>query len=68
MAKYTNMAGFKGVTEEDAEETSEKLPRPLFFLIIGGVAVVIIVAFLIVHPFPPITEVQPRRMKLRQLQ
>ena len=51
MAKYTNMAGFKGVTEEDAEETSEKLPRPLFFLIIGGVAVVIIVAFLIVHAF-----------------
>ena len=51
MAKYTNMAGFKGVTEEDAEETSEKLPRPLFFLIIGGVAVVIFVAFLIVHAF-----------------
>ncbi len=51
MAKYTNMAGFKGVSEEDAEETIEKLPRPLFFLIIGGVAVVIIVAFLIVHAF-----------------
>ena len=51
MAKYTNMAGFKGVSEEDAEETSEKLPRPLSFLIIGGVAVVIIVAFLIVHAF-----------------
>ena len=51
MAKYTNMAGFKGVSEEDAEETSEKLPRPLFFLMIGGVAVVIIVAFLIVHAF-----------------
>ena len=49
MAKYTNMAGFKGVSEEDAEETIEKLPRPLFFLIIGGVAVVTIVAFLIVH-------------------
>ncbi len=53
MAKYTNMAGFKGVSEEDAEETIEKLPRPLFFLIIGGVAVVIIVAFLIVHAFSP---------------
>jgi len=51
VAKYTNMAGFKGVSEEDAEETIEKLPRPLFFLIIGGVAVVIIVAFLIVHAF-----------------
>ena len=49
MAKYTNTAGFKGVSEEDAEETIEKLPRPLFFLIIGGVAVVTIVAFLIVH-------------------
>ncbi len=49
MAKYTNMAGFKGVSEGDTEETSERLPRPLFFLIIGGVAVVIIVAFLIVH-------------------
>ena len=49
MAKYTNTAGFKGVSEEDAEETSEKLPRPLFFLIIGGVAVVLVVAFLIVH-------------------
>lgn len=51
MAKYTNTAGFKGVSEEDVEETSEKLPRPLFFLIIGGVAVVIFVAFLIVHAF-----------------
>lgn len=51
MAKYTNMAGLKGVSEEDTEESSEKLPRPLFFLIIGGVAVVIIVAFLIVHAF-----------------
>ena len=51
MAKYTNTAGFKGVSEEDAEETIEKLPRPLFFLIIGGVAVVIIVAFLFVHAF-----------------
>ena len=51
MAKYTNTAGFKGVYEEDAEETIEKLPRPLFFLIIGGVAVVIIVAFLFVHAF-----------------
>lgn len=51
MAKYTNMAGFKGVSEEDAEETSEKLPRPLFFLIIGGGAVVLVVAFLIVHAF-----------------
>ena len=49
MAKYTNMAGFKGVSEENTEESTEKLPRPLFFLIIGGVAVVIIVAFLIVH-------------------
>ncbi len=51
MAKYTNMAGFKGVSENDKEEASEKLPRPLFFLIIGGVAVVIFVAFLIVHAF-----------------
>lgn len=51
MAKYTNMAGLKGVSEEDAEESSEKLPRPLFFLIIGGGAVVLVVAFLIVHAF-----------------
>ena len=49
MAKYTNMAGFKGVSEEDAEETSVKLPRPLFFLIIGGIVAVVVVAFLIVH-------------------
>ena len=49
MAKYTNTAGFKGVSEEDAEETIEKLPRPLFFLIIGGIVAVVVVAFLIVH-------------------
>ena len=49
MAKYTNTAGFKGVSEEDTEETREKLPRPLFFLIIGGIVAVVVVAFLIVH-------------------
>ena len=49
MAKYTNMAGFKGVSENDTEEASEKLPRPLFFLIIGGIVAVVVVAFLIVH-------------------
>ena len=49
MAKYTNTAGFKGVSEEDTEETSERLPRPLFFLIIGGVVAIVVVAFLIVH-------------------
>ena len=49
MAKYTNTAGFKGVSEEDTEETSERLPRPLFFLIIGGVVAIVVVAFLIIH-------------------
>lgn len=49
MAKYTNTAGFKGVSENDTEEASEKLPRPLFFLMIGGIFVVVVVAFLIVH-------------------
>lgn len=49
MAKYTNMAGFKGVSEENTEESTEKLPRPLFFLIIGGIVAVVVVAFLIVH-------------------
>ena len=49
MAKYTNTAGFKGVSEEDTEETSERLPRSLFFLIIGGVVAIVVVAFLIVH-------------------
>ena len=49
MAKYTNTAGFKGVSEEDTEESTEKLPRPLFFLIIGGIVAVVVVAFLIVH-------------------
>ena len=51
MAKYTNMAGFKGVSEENTEESTEKLPRPLFFLIIGGIVAVVVVAFLIVHAF-----------------
>ncbi len=51
MAKYTNTAGFKGVSEEDAEETTEKLPRPLFFLIIGGIVAGVVFAFLIVHAF-----------------
>ena len=51
MAKYTNMAGFKGVSEEDTEESTEKLPRSLFFLIIGGVVAIVVVAFLIVHAF-----------------
>lgn len=49
MAKYTNTAGFKGVSEEYTEESTEKLPRPLFFLIIGGIVAVVVVAFLIVH-------------------
>lgn len=49
MAKYTNMAGFKGVSENDTEEASEKLPRPLFFLMIGGIVAIVVVAFLIVH-------------------
>ena len=51
MAKYTNTAGFKGVSEEDTEETSERLPRSLFFLIIGGVVAIVVVAFLIVYAF-----------------
>ena len=49
MAKYTNTAGFKGVSENDTEEASEKLPRPLFFLMIGSIVAVVVVAFLIVH-------------------
>lgn len=49
MAKYTNTAGFKSVSEEDVKETSGKLPRPVFFLIIVGVLAFIAVAFLIVH-------------------
>ena len=49
MEKYTNTAGFKGVSEENTEESTEKLPRPLFFLIIGGIVAVVVVAFLIVH-------------------
>ena len=49
MAKYTNTAGFKGVSENDTQEASERLPRPLFFLIIGGIVAVVVVAFLVVH-------------------
>ena len=49
MAKYTNTAGFKGVSKNDTEEASEKLPRPLFFLMIGSIVAVVVVAFLIVH-------------------
>lgn len=49
MAKYTNTAGFKGVSENDTQEASERLPRPLFFLMIGGIVAVVVVAFLIVH-------------------
>lgn len=49
MAKYTNTAGFKDVSEEDTEETSERLPRLLFFLMIGGIVAVVVVAFLVVH-------------------
>ena len=29
MAKYTNTAGFKAISNENTEEPSEKLPRPL---------------------------------------
>ena len=49
MAKYTNAAGFKAITAENAEEECERLPRLFVFLIIGGAAAVIIVIFLIVH-------------------
>lgn len=49
MAKYTNTAGFKAVSEENTEESNEKLPRPLMFLIIGGIVVVGFIAFLMIH-------------------
>ena len=49
MAKYTNTAGFKAVSEENTEEPNEKLPRPLLFLIIGGIVVVGFIAFLMIH-------------------
>ena len=40
MAKYTNTAGFKAISNENTEEPSEKLPRPLLFLIVGGIIVI----------------------------
>ena len=49
MAKYTNTAGFKAVSEENTEESNEKFPRPLLFLIIGGIVVVGFIAFLMIH-------------------
>ncbi len=49
MAKYTNTAGFKAVSEENTEEPNEKLPRPLLFLIIGGIVVIGFIAFLMIH-------------------
>ena len=49
MAKYTNTAGFKAISKENTEESNEKLPRPLMFLIIGGIVVVGFIAFLIIH-------------------
>lgn len=49
MAKYTNTAGFKAISNENTEEPNEKLPRPLLFLIIGGIVVIGFIAFLIIH-------------------
>ena len=40
MAKYTNTAGFKAISNENTEEPSEKLPRALLFLIIGGIIII----------------------------
>ena len=49
MAKYTNTAGFKALSEENTEEPNEKLPRPLLFLIIGGIIIIGFIAFLMIH-------------------
>ena len=49
MAKYTNTAGFKAISNENTEEPNEKLPRPLLFLIIGGIIIVGFIAFLMIH-------------------
>ena len=49
MAKYTNTAGFKAIFNENTEEPSEKLPRPLLFLIVGGIIVIGFIAFLMIH-------------------
>lgn len=49
MAKYTNTAGFKAISKENTEEVNEKLPRPLLFLIIGGIVVIGFIAFLMIH-------------------
>ena len=49
MAKYTNAAGFKAISKENTEEVNEKLPRPLLFLIIGGIIIVGFIAFLMIH-------------------
>lgn len=49
MAKYTNTAGFKAVSNENTEEPNEKLPRPLLFLIVGGIIVIGFIAFLMIH-------------------
>ena len=49
MAKYTNTAGFKAIFNENTEEPSEKLPRPLLFLIIGGIIIIGFIAFLMIH-------------------
>ena len=49
MAKYTNTAGFKAISKENTEEVNEKLPRPLLFLIIGGIIIIGFIAFLMIH-------------------
>ena len=49
MAKYTNTAGFKAISKENTDEPNEKLPRPLLFLIIGGIVVIGFIAFLMIH-------------------
>ena len=49
MAKYTNTAGFKAISEENTEEANEKLPRLFLLLMIGGIVVVGFIAFLMIH-------------------
>lgn len=49
MAKYTNTAGFKAISKENTDEPNEKLPRPLLFLIIGGIIIIGFIAFLMIH-------------------
>ena len=64
MAKYTNTAGFKAISKENTEESNEKLPRALLFLIIGGIVVVVFIVFLMIHAVASNHREQQRLMRL----